>query len=162
MKTMGNASVRTVVVKKWLTALLLLLVTVVILSITITLAGHTYRKVDPRPFHDIRTLVHRLQQGPTPFPVFVSLLMPILLNVAMFAPWGFLLFILLDRPTRATSQSYLLTLLLAVAFSCGIEVWQYFLPSRVTDINDVIWNATGAMVGALFGHLRKRVRVAFE
>ena len=49
-----------------------------------------------------------------------------------------------------------------MGLSFAVEATQYFLPNRVTDINDVIWNSTGALVGAFFGHLRKRVRIAFE
>jgi glycopeptide antibiotics resistance protein len=158
---MPRDDVRIVVVKKWVTFLLLIVMTVAMLGITLSLSGHTYRKVDAEPFRDVKRLVHRLTEGPTPFPVVVALVTPIVLNVLLFMPWGFLMFVLLDRPTRATSLSYLLTILLAIALSLGVEAWQYFLPTRVTDVNDVIWNAAGAAVGAVFGHLRKRVRIAF-
>lgn len=159
---MAREDVRVVTIRKWVTFLLLVVVTVAMLGITLSLSGHTYRKVDAEPFHDVKRLAARLSEGPTPFPVFVALIMPLLLNILLFMPWGFLMFVLLDSPRRATSTSYLLTILLGLALSLGVEAWQYFLPTRVTDINDVIWNGTGAAVGAVFGHLRKRVRVAFE
>jgi glycopeptide antibiotics resistance protein len=92
----------------------------------------------------------------------VALISPLILNVLLFLPWGFLAFIALDTPERPASQSYLLTILLALGLSLGVEATQYFLPDRVTDVNDVIWNSAGALAGAVFGHLRKRVRVAFE
>ena len=47
-------------------------------------------------------------------------------------------------------------------FTLGIEAWQYFLPSRVADVNDVIWNTSGTILGALLGHARLRVRFEFE
>lgn len=160
---MATQKIRTVTIRKWVTLVLLLIVTGTILGVTISLSGKVYTKVDPEPFREVRVLVDRLQDPkPVPTPVVVTLLMPILMNVMLFIPWGFLMFILLDSPSRATFQSYLLTFFLALALSLGIEAWQYFLPTRVTDINDVIWNASGAVVGAILGHLRKRVRIAFE
>ena len=69
-----------------------------------------------------------------PMPTLVALLMPLVLNVLLFMPWGFLMFILLDTPNRPFFQSYLLTFLIAIAFSFGVEAWQYFLPTRVTDV----------------------------
>ncbi len=56
---------------------------------------------------------------------------------------------------------YVLTILSGLTFTCAIEAWQYFLPSRVADVNDVIWNTVGASAGAILGHLRARVRFEF-
>ena len=50
----------------------------------------------------------------------------------------------------------------AAPFTLGIEAWQYFLPSRVADVNDVIWNTCGTIAGALLGHARLRLRFDFE
>lgn len=150
------------VVKRRTTFLLLLMVTAAIIGITLWISGKAYAKVDPVPFREVRLIAERMSEGPMPMPTLVALLMPLLLNVLLFMPWGFLMFILLDTPNRPFFQSYLLTFLIALAFSFGVEAWQYFLPTRVTDVNDVIWNGAGAVVGAIFGHLRKRVRVSFE
>jgi glycopeptide antibiotics resistance protein len=81
--------------------------------------------------------------------------------VLLFVPWGFLLFIALYRLERPTVQTYVLTILLGFTITCLIEAWQYFLPSRVADINDIIWNSAGATLGAFLGHLRLRVRIDF-
>jgi glycopeptide antibiotics resistance protein len=51
--------------------------------------------------------------------------------------------------------------LLGLSFTCAIEGWQYFLPSRVADVNDIIWNTLGTLGGAILGHLRERVRFEF-
>ena len=83
------------------------------------------------------------------------------LNVLLFVPWGFLLFIALYTVNRPTMQTYVLTVLLGFTFTCAIEGWQYFLPDRVADINDIIWNTTGALLGAILGHLRERLRFEF-
>ncbi|MEO8217642.1 MAG: VanZ family protein [Acidobacteriota bacterium] len=153
---------RLIVVGKRTTVLLLLLVSMAIVGVTVWLSGKAYSKVDPVPFRDIRVLQRRLAEGPIPVSTFTALISPIILNMLLFVPWGFLMFIVLDNPKRPTFQSYLLTFLIAVSFSASVEAWQYFLPTRVTDINDVIWNGSGAVVGAILGHLRKRVRVSFE
>lgn len=159
---MGKATIRTIVVRKRTTVLLLILATITIALITLWISGKSYEKVDPVPFREIRLIAERIQEGPMPMNLFVALIMPAILNALLFVPWGFLMFLALDTVDRPTNQTYLLTILLALAFSCAVEAAQYFLPTRVTDINDVIWNGFGAFVGAILGHLRKRVRVAFE
>lgn len=159
---MGKEAVKLIVVRRWLTVALLILATVLIATITLSLAGKAYTKVDHVPFREIRLLIQKMNEGPVSMPIVVALFAPAVLNVLLFIPWGFLMFIALYTLERPTSQVYLLTLLLALGFSSLIEAWQYFLPTRVTDINDVIWNAVGALVGAFLGHLRKRVRVAFD
>ena len=155
-------SVRTVTISRPTTIALLIFVTISIALITLWASGKAYAKVDPVPFHELRTLQEKLSEGPMPFPTVVALISPLILNVLLFLPWGFLAFIALDTPSRSPLQSFLLTLLLAMGLSFAVEATQYFLPNRVTDINDVIWNSAGALLGALFGYLRKRVRVAFE
>ena len=159
---MGSRSVKTVVVGRLATALLLLLVTIGIALATLWLSGKTYTKVDPVPFHDLRVLKDRLAQGPVPFPTFVALVSPMILNLLLFLPWGFLVFILLDRPERPVPQTYLLTLVFAVGMSFAVEATQYFLPTRVTDINDVIFNTLGALLGAVLAHVHRRFRISFE
>ncbi|MBI2213619.1 MAG: VanZ family protein [Acidobacteria bacterium] len=155
-------TVRTVTISRPTTIALLVFATVVIALITLWASGKAYAKVDPVPFHDLRLLGDKLAEGPVPFPTFVALISPMILNMLLFMPWGFLAFIALDTPARPALQSYLLTILLALGLSFAVEATQYFLPDRVTDVNDVIWNSAGALAGAFFGHLRKRVRVAFE
>ncbi len=159
---MAGRDQRTVVVRKRVTFLLLLLVTLSMFSMTISLSGKTYKKVDPVPFREVRLLYQKFSEGHVAMPILVALVMPMLLNTLLFLPWGFLLFLLLDSPDRPAYQSYLITLILALGLSAFVEAWQYFLPTRVTDINDVIWNGAGAVAGALLGHLRKRIRFAFE
>jgi glycopeptide antibiotics resistance protein len=159
---MAQRPERLVVVKKRTTFLLLLLVTIAIVGVTLWISGKAYSKVDPVPFREIRLIQEKMAEGPMPMPTLIALVMPLILNALIFMPWGFLLFILFDNGKRPASQSYLLTFLIAIAFSFAVEAWQYFLPTRVTDVNDVIWNGVGAVLGAILGHLRKRVRVSFE
>jgi glycopeptide antibiotics resistance protein len=152
----------TIVVRRLVTVALLLVTTAVIVSATLWMSGKSYSKVDPIPFEDLRHLAHRLQHRPISTRVMALILVPIVANVLLFVPWGFLLFITLYTVDRPTIQTYLLTVLMGFTFSCSIEAWQYFLPSRVADINDIIWNTAGTFVGAVLAHFRMRLRFEFE
>jgi glycopeptide antibiotics resistance protein len=159
---MGARHVRTVVVGKFATVLLLIAMTAAIALSTLWISGKAYTKVDPVPFQALRVLKARLAEGPVPFPTFVALASPMVFNILLFLPWGFLVFVLLDKPDRPVPQSYLLTFIFSIAFSSTVEATQYFLPTRVTDINDVIWNVCGGVLGAALAHLHRRVRITFQ
>jgi glycopeptide antibiotics resistance protein len=154
--------VRDVVIRKPLTVALLLAVTVAIVAITVWMAGKSYESLNPTPFDDVRYVARRLALRPISTHILAVLVVPIIGNVLLFAPWGFLTFITFYSMDRPTLQTYVLTILLGFSFSLGIEAWQYFLPSRVADINDVIWNTAGTILGAFAGHARLRVRFEFE
>ena len=149
-------------IRRPITILLLLLVTATIVTVTVYTSGKSYSKIDPVPFEDLRHLSHRLEHRPVSTQIVAVIVMPIIANVLLFVPWGFLTFISLYTLERPTMQTYVLTVLGGLSFSLAIEAWQYFLPTRVADVNDVIWNTTGAVLGAILGHLRQRVRFEFE
>lgn len=151
-----------VTVPRWITILLLLAITATIVIATVYTSGKSYSKIDPVPFEDIKHLSHRLAHRPVSTQILAVIVMPIIANVLLFIPWGFLTFISLYTLDRPTMQTYVLTILGGLSFSLAIEAWQYFLPTRVADVNDVIWNTTGAALGAILGHLRQRVRLEFE
>lgn len=153
---------REVVIRKPFTILLLVAATVAIIAITVWMSGRSYSNLDPIPFDDIRYLINRLNTRPISTHILAVLIVPMIANVLLFVPWGFLTFIALYTVERPTLQTYVLTILLGFSFSLGVEGWQYFLPSRVADINDVIWNTFGAIVGAFLGHARLRVRFEFD
>ena len=144
------------------TVVLLLVVTAAIIAVTISSPGKSYSKVDPIPFEDLRHLAHRLEHRAVSTQIFAVIVMPVVANVLLFVPWGFLMFIALYTADRPTVQTYVLTILLGFTFTVTIEAWQYFLPSRVADINDVIWNTVGTILGAVLGHARLRVRFEFR
>ncbi len=152
----------TVVIRRPITILLLLLVTAGIVAATLWMSGKSYSKVDPIPFEGLRHLFHRLAHRPVSTRVLALIIVPIIANILLFVPWAFLLFISLYTVERPTVQTYVLTLLLGLTFTCAIEAWQYFLPTRVADINDIIWNTVGTFFGAILAHLRLRLRFEFE
>jgi|SRR5215212_9914255 len=153
---------REVIVPRYVTALTLLAVTLAIIAITVWMAGRSYENFDPIPFSDLKHLARRLAARPISTQLLAVIVMPVIANVLLFVPWGMLAFISLYNTERPTLQTYVLTILLGFSFSLGIEGWQYFLPSRVADINDVIWNTAGTIVGAFLGHARLRVRFEFD
>ena len=153
---------RDLIVRKPVTVLLLLVTTLAIVSVTVWMAGKSYETLNPTPFDDIRYLARRLALRPISTHMLAVLVVPMIANVLLFVPWGFLAFITFYTVDRPTLQTYVLTILLGFSFTLGIEGWQYFLPSRVADVNDVIWNTSGTILGALLGHARLRVRFEFE
>ena len=153
---------RELIIPKWATILLWMATTLAIIAVTVWMAGKSYENFDPIPFDDLRYLAKRLSQRPISTHILAVIIVPMIANVLLFVPWGFLAFITFYTIDRPTLQTYVLTILLGLSFTLGIEAWQYFLPSRVADINDVIWNTTGAIAGALLGHARLRVRFEFE
>lgn len=153
---------REFVIKKPVTILLLIVTTLAIVSITVWMAGKSYENFDPIPFDDLRYLAKRLNERPISTHILAVIVVPMIANVLLFVPWGFLAFITFYTLERPTLQTYVLTILLGFSFTLAIEAWQYFLPSRVADINDVIWNTCGTIAGALLGHARLRLRFEFD
>ncbi len=151
-----------ITIQKYLTVALWLVVTGAIVAITVWLAGKSYENFDPIPFDDLRYLAKRVASRPISTQMLAVIVMPVIANVLLFVPWGFLTFITFYTVDRPTLQTYVLTILLGFSFSLGIEGWQYFLPSRVADVSDVIWNTVGTVAGAFLGHARLRVRFEFE
>jgi len=64
-------------------------------------------------------------------------------NVAMFVPVGMFLVLLLGR------SRWWLAIALGVALSALIETAQAFLPTRVSDVRDLVHNGLGALVGVV-------------
>ncbi len=152
-----------ITIKRPVTIALLLMVTAGIVLVTLWTSGKSYSKVDPIPFEDIRHLAKRLASPGrhTSTHIIAVIVAPIFANFLLFVPFGFFLFIALYTLERPTVQTYILTLLIGFTFTCVIEGCQYFLPTRVADINDIIWNTVGTLGGAILGHLRERVRFEF-
>jgi glycopeptide antibiotics resistance protein len=151
-----------VVIPRPITILLLVCATVAIVAVTTWMSGSNYTQLDPIPFEDIRHLAHRIERHPVSMRIIALIIVPIIGNILLFVPFGFLLFITLYTVERPTIQTYVITTFGGLTFSCLIEAWQYFLPNRVADVNDIIWNTAGAFLGAILAHLRMRVRLEFD
>ena len=66
-----------------------------------------------------------------------------LANVAMFVPLGLFLVLLLGR------GRWWLAILLGVGLTIVIELVQQSLPTRVSDLRDIVANSAGAAIGVL-------------
>jgi VanZ family protein len=64
------------------------------------------------------------------------------LNMLMFVPLGATLALLLSR------RLWPLAMLAGLVLSATVEYAQAFIPGRVPDPNDVLWNTVGAVAGA--------------
>lgn len=159
---MGKRQVHVVVVRKWATVVLLVLTSGAMMALLYLLSGRAYA-ADTHPFREIiARLLGSSSRGPVSRNAILAFLMPVIANILLFVPWGFLAFLALDVPSRTKKVAYAMTVLAAVVFAAGMFVWQQFLPTRVTSPLDIIANAVGAFAGAAIGHARKGVRVRFE
>lgn len=70
-------------------------------------------------------------------------------NLAFFVPLGVLLYILLDGRKRAL----VVVVLSGAATSAVIETLQYVFALGHSDVTDLLFNATGALVGGLIARL---------
>jgi glycopeptide antibiotics resistance protein len=156
---MGKREVRTILVRKRVTVALLVLVSVAMLALIWSLSGRAYSSDKRGPAQQVATILHADEQ---PTARTLAALMPLLADVVAFIPWGFLAFLAVDAPKRSRLRSYLLTVIAALLFAGAIDLWQYLLPTRVTSFGDAIFNAAGALAGAVLAHLRRAVRIRFD
>lgn len=73
-------------------------------------------------------------------------------NIAWFVPFGLLL------PVLRQKQGFFMTVFSGAALSLVIETVQFFIGTGVTDIDDLIFNTTGAVLGYLIFWLFFRKR----
>ncbi|PYZ98139.1 VanZ family protein [Alteribacter lacisalsi] len=77
-------------------------------------------------------------------------------NIIMFVPFGFLL-PLVYRRWRRSYLGVLPVAFMALLASIAIEVNQYYFTYRVANVDDVILNTTGGLLGALAYDCVRRV-----
>lgn len=157
---MGSRGVRIVVIPKWVTTVLLALVTGGMAAFLWALSGRAYA-TGSQPLMTL--LVRMLRSGPAPSrAALLAALMPFVAQALLFVPWGFLFFALIDRPELPRTRTYGITILAGVALAFIFIAWQPFLPTRVITPFDSLGSATGACAGAAIAHLRRGVRIQFQ
>ena len=157
---MGKRQVHVIVVPKPATVALLVLVSAAVAGLVWFLSGKAYAAEGSA--HDLLGRLFGASGRSLSRGAFLAFLMPVIANVLLFVPWGFLAFVALDRPSRPRGRSYLLAFLGALLFAAALYVWQQFLPTRVTTPADLLANGAGALGGAALGHMRKGVKVRFD
>ncbi|MHB8796986.1 MAG: VanZ family protein [Thermoanaerobaculia bacterium] len=148
-----------VVVGKGTQGALLLAYTALVLAGTLLVEGRSGVVTNLVPFDDLARL--RASAGKAGFfsNRFVLGLLGLVGNLVMFAIWGFLAWKFVDGRGRARWRNHAEVVFFGLVFSVGIETVQFFLPTRAADVNDVFWNAVGALLGALLAHFHASVRV---
>jgi VanZ family protein len=158
---MGRRQVHVIRVRLPVTLALLALTTIAIASLIYFLSGKAYAAET----HPIREILARLlgsNRSPVSRGTVLAFLMPIIANILLFVPWGFLAFLAFDGRMRSRRWAYGATFVGAVAFAAALLVWQQTLPTRVTSLPDTLANGLGALAGAALGHARKGVHVRFD
>jgi hypothetical protein len=151
---MGKRHVHVIVVRKRATLVLLVLVSAAMIALLLFLSGRAYAgQGDPLRAVFTRSFTRA---------ALLASLMPVIGNILLFVPWGFLTFVALDAPSRPRVRSYVTTVLAALIFAALMHIWQQFLPTRVVTVTDSAANVLGALAGALLGHMRKGLHVRFD
>ena len=73
-------------------------------------------------------------------------------NILLFVPFGIGLAVIVDRPQQSTLTRLILIIsfLASAILSTTIELTQFFLPSRVSNLTDIICNSLGGTLGGIF------------
>jgi len=101
--------------------------------------------------HHLAALHCVLNDCPAAGAALEYLLVDVVGNTLLFIPVG--LAFVGALPLAGRAARYLGAVLAAMLFSSAIEVAQLFMPSRATDVDDVLFNTAGAMLGALLALL---------
>jgi glycopeptide antibiotics resistance protein len=119
--------------QKLIVAVVLFCYLIVVLGATLGRRGHYKGSVNLYPFSAYREAWNSFS---------ITAWRNIILNIIMFVPFGFLLSVLSER-FRKAGKTYLVGFILTV----GIECIQYFTGRGIFEIDDIIGNTIGTMIG---------------
>jgi glycopeptide antibiotics resistance protein len=97
-----------------------------------------------RILHQGSCLLTGCEQPPHPFFFALNLIG----NALILAPLGFSLFHLTENKGLSRRQRIWLGLLVGLILALGVETMQLLHPGRFSDIDDVLLNGSGALLGA--------------
>jgi hypothetical protein len=157
----GKTTIRTVIVPRIVTIVLLVALSIGMVTLIAALSGRAYAGVR-LTVPELVSLVHRYDRGAVSNDALLATAAPGIADILFFMPWGALAFLAFDGGEHHRIRTYLLTLAVGVTFALGLVAWQSRLPTRVTGWDDAGWNAVGCLTGAVAGHLRKRLRIRFD
>jgi VanZ family protein len=79
----------------------------------------------------------------------ISMRMDYILHFVLFLPWVFLLRMVTNKTFKTAPYKTLALIFLGVLFAFSTEFVQYFLSYRTFNINDLIANGLGVVLGAV-------------
>lgn len=71
-------------------------------------------------------------------------------NILLFIPWGISLAVIYQRQQRSILLILTVCCLVSAVVSTAVEVTQFFLPTRTSNLTDVIYNSLGGTLGGVF------------
>lgn len=139
--TKNNNSINKINIFKCIGNLIFLVYIVAVLSITGVLyikpSDFTYMHMSPNLVPLVNT-ISDFMGNPQ------SVLRQVILNIIFFMPFGFLYTTLYLKKDK----KLLKVLVIALVFSTCIETLQFFV-GRFMDVDDIIWNTSGAIIGSI-------------
>ncbi len=119
----------------------------IVLWLTLSPQG-SVREINLIPFAEASHALRALLRSPRPLdhPALPFLLVQVVGNVVVFIPIGFGIAGLFWQP--GCWRTLRRVLILGFLLSLSIEVIQLTLPTRATDVDDVIFNTVGSGLGA--------------
>lgn len=79
----------------------------------------------------------------------VSIRMDYILHFVIFLPWVYLLRMVSNKTFKTAPYKTVMLILLGLLFSASTELVQYFLTYRAFNINDLIANGLGVVLGSV-------------
>jgi VanZ family protein len=79
----------------------------------------------------------------------ISIRMDYILHFVIFLPWVFLLRMVSNKTFKTAPYKTVTLILLGVVFAASTEFVQYFLDYRAFNINDLIANGLGVVMGSV-------------
>jgi glycopeptide antibiotics resistance protein len=108
----------------------------------------------------LKQRIESINWFPLVFPSNPDILLPdYLQNILLFAPFGFLGYVAVNKQSRWKPA---LLILLGCAFSTGVEFLQLFSKTRFTALTDVIWNTLGTALGVWAGMRLRSALIQLE
>ena len=78
-------------------------------------------------------------------------------NILLFIPFGFSISIIVNNRQKLFWITIVYSLLAGLFLSISVEITQLFLPSRVSNLTDIIYNSLGGLSGGILYSLRGKV-----
>ena len=145
--------------KKWVCALIVS--SIIIMHVTCS-PGTKKKGINVIPFKENKVFIRAffsntsMTRHEIPLWVFLNLFG----NVGLFIPFGFFLAGFLCQ--SSSRSPYVIAILSGCMLSFFIEFLQLFMPTRATDIDDIMLNTVGTCLGVMLFHIFKKLSTFYK